>query len=116
MEACNEENVVDLGLSWVGYLENVQHKKKITQFLGCTHEIGYEGFTHDRSFRLELSFVLGPTRDGSKIRKHVCNAIKGAQAVRLQRNKMMREQKRLTLLKEKRASSRTRRSLLYCLI
>nr|GEU53160.1 pre-rRNA-processing protein TSR1 homolog [Tanacetum cinerariifolium] len=39
--------------------------------------------------------------------KPVPNVTKGAQIVLLQRNKMMREQKRATLLKEKKASSRT---------
>ncbi|KAI7724522.1 hypothetical protein M8C21_023976 [Ambrosia artemisiifolia] len=46
-------------------------------------------------------------KDKSKISKPDRNVMKGAKAARLQRNKMMREQKRATLLKEKRASSGT---------
>ncbi|MFS8020286.1 putative ribosome biogenesis protein Bms1/Tsr1 [Helianthus anomalus] len=46
-------------------------------------------------------------KDKSKIGKPDHNVMKGARAARLQRNKMMREQKRATLLKEKRASSGT---------
>ncbi|KAI3725539.1 hypothetical protein L1987_65329 [Smallanthus sonchifolius] len=46
-------------------------------------------------------------KDKSKISKPDRNVVKGARAARLQRNKMMREQKRATLLKEKRASSGT---------
>ncbi|KAF5803959.1 putative ribosome biogenesis protein Bms1/Tsr1 [Helianthus annuus] len=46
-------------------------------------------------------------KDKSKISKPDRNVMKGARAARLQRNKMMREQKRATLLKEKRASSGT---------
>lgn len=40
-----------------------------------------------------------------KISKSQCNVTKGARAARLQRNKMMREQKRSAVLKEKRAVS-----------
>ncbi|XP_076948564.1 uncharacterized protein LOC143620853 [Bidens hawaiensis] len=46
-------------------------------------------------------------KDKSKISKPDRNVGKGARAARLQRNKMMREQKRATLLKEKRATSGT---------
>ncbi|KAI3745719.1 hypothetical protein L6452_08125 [Arctium lappa] len=46
-------------------------------------------------------------KDKSKISKPDRNAGKGARAARLQRNKMMREQKRAALLKEKRAFSGT---------
>ncbi|KAM0012992.1 putative ribosome biogenesis protein Bms1/Tsr1 [Helianthus debilis subsp. tardiflorus] len=46
-------------------------------------------------------------KDKSKISKPDRKVMKGARAARLQRNKMMREQKRATLLKEKRASSGT---------
>ncbi|KAD5960237.1 hypothetical protein R6Q59_013407 [Mikania micrantha] len=46
-------------------------------------------------------------KDKSKISKPDRNLVKGARAARLQRNKMMREQKRATLLKEKRASNGT---------
>uniref|UniRef100_A0A5B7BVQ0 Bms1-type G domain-containing protein n=1 Tax=Davidia involucrata TaxID=16924 RepID=A0A5B7BVQ0_DAVIN len=44
-------------------------------------------------------------KDKSKIAKSDRNVSKGARAARIQRNKMIREQKRATLLKEKRASS-----------
>ncbi|XP_002510662.2 pre-rRNA-processing protein TSR1 homolog isoform X2 [Ricinus communis] len=43
-------------------------------------------------------------RDKNRIAKSERNAAKGARAVRIQRNKMLREQKRAALLKEKRAS------------
>ncbi|KAL7613925.1 hypothetical protein Lser_V15G04929 [Lactuca serriola] len=46
-------------------------------------------------------------KDKSKINKPDRNAMKGARAARLQRNKMMREQKRAALLKEKRTTSAT---------
>ncbi|KAL2472643.1 P-loop containing nucleoside triphosphate hydrolase superfamily protein [Forsythia ovata] len=46
-----------------------------------------------------------PLKDKSKISKSERNVAKGAKAARLQRNKMMREQKRAAVLKEKRASS-----------
>ncbi|CAK9158536.1 unnamed protein product [Ilex paraguariensis] len=46
-----------------------------------------------------------PLKDKSKIAKSEHNVAKGARAARIQRNKMMREQKRAALLKEKRASS-----------
>lgn len=45
------------------------------------------------------------SKDKSRIAKPDRNLTKGARAARLQRNKMMREQKRDALLKEKRASS-----------
>ncbi|XP_065881608.1 uncharacterized protein [Euphorbia lathyris] len=44
-------------------------------------------------------------KDKSRIAKSERNASKGARAVRIQRNKMLREQKKAALLKEKRASS-----------
>ncbi|CAA2933582.1 pre-rRNA-processing TSR1 homolog [Olea europaea subsp. europaea] len=47
-------------------------------------------------------------KDKSKIAKSERNVAKGAKAARLQRNKMMREQKRAAVLKEKRASSGSR--------
>ncbi|CAK9178334.1 unnamed protein product [Ilex paraguariensis] len=46
-----------------------------------------------------------PLKDKSKNAKSERNVAKGARAARIQRNKMMREQKRAALLKEKRASS-----------
>lgn len=45
------------------------------------------------------------SKDKSKIAKPDRNLIKGARAARIQRNKMMREQKRAAFLQEKRASS-----------
>ncbi|KAK9269852.1 hypothetical protein L1049_025425 [Liquidambar formosana] len=44
-------------------------------------------------------------KDKSRIAKSERNVAKGARAARIQRNKMVREQKRAALLKEKRASS-----------
>ncbi|GAV63463.1 DUF663 domain-containing protein/AARP2CN domain-containing protein [Cephalotus follicularis] len=44
-------------------------------------------------------------KDKSRIAKSERNVAKGAKAARVQRNKMLREHKRATLLKEKRASS-----------
>ncbi|KAL4579054.1 hypothetical protein LXL04_015189 [Taraxacum kok-saghyz] len=46
-------------------------------------------------------------KEKSKINKPDRNAMKGARAARLQRNKMLREQKKAVLLKEKRSSSGT---------
>ncbi|XP_022850646.1 pre-rRNA-processing protein TSR1 homolog [Olea europaea var. sylvestris] len=47
-------------------------------------------------------------KDKSKISKSERNVAKGAKAARLERNKLMREQKRAAVLKEKRASSGTK--------
>ncbi|KAI0499326.1 hypothetical protein KFK09_020229 [Dendrobium nobile] len=46
-----------------------------------------------------------PVIDNSKIAKSNKNAMKGARAIRIQRTKMLRDQKRATLLKDKRALS-----------
>lgn len=46
-----------------------------------------------------------PSQDKGKSARPERNVLKGARATRLQRNKMIREQKKAALLKEKRASS-----------
>ncbi|XP_031130343.1 uncharacterized protein LOC116032081 [Ipomoea triloba] len=46
-----------------------------------------------------------PSQDKGKWARPERNVLKGARATRLQRNKMIREQKKAALLKEKRASS-----------
>ncbi|KAI3776528.1 hypothetical protein L1987_46314 [Smallanthus sonchifolius] len=63
--------------------------------------------SHKTRFGSKSSRNIRQSLDKRKISKPDRNVVKGARAVRLQRNKMMREQKRATLLKEKRASSGT---------
>ncbi|KAJ9165870.1 hypothetical protein P3X46_020688 [Hevea brasiliensis] len=62
---------------------------------------------HKTRFSSKSSRNLHKTslKDKSRIAKSERNVAKGARAVRIQRNKMLREQKRAALLKEKRASS-----------
>ncbi|XP_057987295.1 uncharacterized protein LOC131169007 isoform X1 [Hevea brasiliensis] len=62
---------------------------------------------HKSRFSSKSSRHLHKTslKDKSRIAKSGHNVAKGARAVRIQRNKMLREQKRATLLKEKRAST-----------
>ncbi|OAY22597.2 hypothetical protein MANES_18G005500v8 [Manihot esculenta] len=63
--------------------------------------------THKSRFSSKSTRNLHKTslKDKSRIAKSDRNVAKGARAVRIQRNKMLREQKRAALLKEKRASS-----------
>lgn len=63
--------------------------------------------SHKSRFSTKSSRNLHKTaaKDKSRIGKSDCNVAKGAKAARVQRNKMLRDQKRLALLKEKRASS-----------
>lgn len=63
--------------------------------------------THKSRFSSKASRSIHKTslKDKSRISKSDHNVSKGARAARIQRNKMVREQKRATLLKEKRASS-----------
>nr|XP_043634327.1 pre-rRNA-processing protein TSR1 homolog [Erigeron canadensis] len=65
--------------------------------------------SHKTRFASKASRNLHKTsvKDKSKINKPDRNAMKGARAARLQRNKMIREHKRAALVKEKRASSGT---------
>lgn len=65
--------------------------------------------SHKTRFASKSSRSIHKTsvKDKSKISKPDRNVGKGARAARLQRNKMMREQKRAALLKEKRAFSGT---------
>ncbi|XP_024973103.1 pre-rRNA-processing protein TSR1 homolog [Cynara cardunculus var. scolymus] len=65
--------------------------------------------SHKTRFASKASRNIHKTsvKDKSKISKPDRNVGKGARAARLQRNKMMREQKRAALLKEKRAFSGT---------
>ncbi|CAB4281249.1 unnamed protein product [Prunus armeniaca] len=60
---------------------------------------------HKTRFASKSSRNLHKTSDKSRIGKSEHNVAKGARAARVQRNKMLREQKRAALLKEKRASS-----------
>ncbi|PRQ16479.1 putative ribosome biogenesis protein BMS1/TSR1 [Rosa chinensis] len=60
---------------------------------------------HKTRFSSKSSRNLHKTSDKSRIGKSEHNVAKGARAARIQRNKMVREQKRAALLKEKRASS-----------
>ncbi|PQP93241.1 pre-rRNA-processing protein TSR1 homolog [Prunus yedoensis var. nudiflora] len=60
---------------------------------------------HKTRFASKSSRNLHKTSDKSRIGKSEHNVSKGARAARVQRNKMLREQKRAALLKEKRASS-----------
>lgn len=60
---------------------------------------------HKTRFSSKSSRNLHKTSDKGRIGKSEHNVAKGARAARIQRNKMVREQKRAALLKEKRASS-----------
>ncbi|KAM1377841.1 hypothetical protein FF1_039295 [Malus domestica] len=60
---------------------------------------------HKTRFASKSSRNLHKTSEKSRIGKTERNVAKGARAARLQRSKMLREQKRAALLKEKRASS-----------
>ncbi|XP_031254614.1 pre-rRNA-processing protein TSR1 homolog isoform X1 [Pistacia vera] len=63
--------------------------------------------THKSRFSSKSTRNLHKTslKDKSRIAKSERNVAKGARAARVQRNKMLRDQKRATLLNEKRASS-----------
>ncbi|XP_010441233.1 PREDICTED: pre-rRNA-processing protein TSR1 homolog isoform X2 [Camelina sativa] len=61
---------------------------------------------HKTKFSSKSSRKLHKTshQDGGRIRKSDSSSVKGAKAARVQRGKMLREQKRAAVLKEKRAS------------
>ncbi|KAF8410320.1 hypothetical protein HHK36_002847 [Tetracentron sinense] len=60
---------------------------------------------HKTRFASKASRQVHKTSDKSRISKPERNVSKGARAARIQRNKMLRDQKRAAILKEKRASS-----------
>ncbi|CAN6927569.1 unnamed protein product [Brassica oleracea] len=70
------------------------------------HRTSLQGSNNFISFHLQnnLKKNLQIESDGGRIGKAEGNHVKGARAARLQRGKMLREQKRAAVLKEKRAS------------